>query len=386
MGIHFPGWPGGDSGKLRHAATAWDTFGTALSEAVTDAENGLSGLFADWEGEASTKFASVFNEFAQNNRTAASTAHDIAGRLNEMADKIDEIHTEYEHKIEVAAATVIVSIGLMALTGGLSAGAAAAAVEFIVDLLAEMGIALDGMALAAVEVTADLAATAAGRGFVVGFSANVFEQNADSVWVEGGGLTFDLKSALVYGAAGAAVGGLGEDASMPEKIAWGAIANGDATAADQALHGEDLDASDIEREALIGAVSELGDFDEEEETSAEGTGQADSVDSDLDGAADAPDPAGDLDLAGGVSDQEVDELEILLDFDPGDAGAGDAASAPAGASAAGGDEVSRAMRVASSVRGHVVEPVAAGLGAGVAQAGLAHSVGGTRHEGPQGSE
>lgn len=303
MGL--PGWPGGDPDKIRDAATAWKTFATAVTGVVDDADPAMQTAFADWKGQAATKFETSWNQFVKAHRDAAEGATSVAEQLDDFAEKLDEAHKKYEHMVEVMAATAVVGFGLALLTGGLSAAAGAAteaavAAE-VADLLIELGVELEtaaSIATSAAEAAGGAAQAAVGAAinFTIGFGLSVGSQGLESE-LDGEGFKVAWDQAALVGVTAAVLGPLMDGKSLPVRIALGAGVSGASGALSQLdnllLHGGLKDGESFSLERLlvdIAAGGVQGRF-------AEGP-EAPEIDADLktlqkmvDGLADDPDVA-----------------------------------------------------------------------------------------------
>ncbi|GAA1241941.1 hypothetical protein GCM10009665_35830 [Kitasatospora nipponensis] len=132
--------PGGDGGKLRAIARAWDAMGddlTALTAAVDLAIGGLDQK--DWSGPAYTAFVAHWGEQKKAINDIAGHFHEIATGLRTYADQIDGINESIVDigvqiaEMEIAGAALSIFTGF--LSDIVANTAVAAKVAKIVDLV-----------------------------------------------------------------------------------------------------------------------------------------------------------------------------------------------------------------------------------------------------------
>lgn len=149
MGLHMPGWPGGDPGELRSAASAWRQLSTALREGRAMADTAVAGLSSTWEGPAAQHFSAMWHQFSTGVGNGADNLERFAGSVDQAADTLQAAHDKYERMVEMLAASVVVGIGLSFVTFGASDVAEAADAAFTASelgsVIAELGFDLDAI-------------------------------------------------------------------------------------------------------------------------------------------------------------------------------------------------------------------------------------------------
>ncbi|RKR73937.1 glycohydrolase toxin TNT-related protein [Frondihabitans australicus] len=144
-------WPDGDTGKLRHAKTAWSTFADTLDSIHgADIPRIISAL-DDTQTPEMPAIHSTVTTVKSSVSKLAQEARNLSSAAGQLADQIDHVHQQTEQELislgEQLAATAAIGIGLTIFTAGLSdaagalagGGEIAVAVSRILGFIAELG-------------------------------------------------------------------------------------------------------------------------------------------------------------------------------------------------------------------------------------------------------
>lgn len=149
-------WPDGDPGKLRKAATAWNTFADSVEKVRTPVNNAARSLIHNNKGEAIEAFETFWNRYANGDKgwlfDLPKAARGMAKALEKVADAIDDATDKLWTQIWIDAGVIVAGVGLAFFTAGLSTAASATAAAAIIELGTTVGIAIS-------TVVAEVAAT-----------------------------------------------------------------------------------------------------------------------------------------------------------------------------------------------------------------------------------
>jgi hypothetical protein len=229
-------WPDGDTGKLRAAKSAWESFADQLDTVHgTDVTRMLSAL----DGTTTPELPAIHETVStvrSNVSRLSQEARNLASAAGQLADQIDKVHRQTEQELislgEQLAATAAVGIGLTIFTAGLSdaagalaaGGEIAAAVARILSFIAELGTTVSRVVETIAESAGAVArvagvseqitiriVTIAGNSVVTGVGGAVTNVGATQIVDPGS----NLAAAAVDGfVGGAALGVVGEVGSM----------------------------------------------------------------------------------------------------------------------------------------------------------------------------
>jgi hypothetical protein len=227
-------WPDGDTGKLRAAKSAWESFADQLDTVHgTDVTRILSAL----DGTTTPELPAIHETVStvrSNVSRLSQEARNLASAAGQLAEQIDKVHRQTEQELislgEQLAATAAVGIGLTIFTAGLSdaagalaaGGEIAAAVARILSFIAELGTTVSRVVETIAESAGAVArvagvseqitiriVTIAGNSVVTGVGGAVTNVGATQIVDPGS----NLADAAVQGfVGGAAFGVLGEGA------------------------------------------------------------------------------------------------------------------------------------------------------------------------------
>ena len=145
--------PGGDPGELRRAAQAWRAMADTVDSVAGNLDGAVRRGLAWWGGPASARFAGQWDQ-VHTAMTVEVVPHlrEIAGRLDETADAIedinDQIHDLYVSIGVAVGAGVVLSVLTLGFSAAASAAAAAAAGARAGVLVARMASTLQAVAAA----------------------------------------------------------------------------------------------------------------------------------------------------------------------------------------------------------------------------------------------
>ncbi|MCD9141797.1 DUF6531 domain-containing protein [Streptomyces albireticuli] len=149
-------WPDGDPGKLRKAATAWNTFADSVDKVRTPVNTTARSLIHNNKGEAIEAFETFWNRYANGDKgwlfDVPKAARQMAKALEKVADAIDDATDKLWTQIWIDAGVIVAGVGLAFFTAGLSTAASATAAAAIIELGTTVGIAIS-------TVVAEVAAT-----------------------------------------------------------------------------------------------------------------------------------------------------------------------------------------------------------------------------------
>ncbi|UQI43738.1 DUF6531 domain-containing protein [Streptomyces sp. HU2014] len=149
-------WPDGDPGKLRKAATAWNTFADSVEKVRTPVNTTARSLIHNNKGEAIEAFETFWNRYANGDKgwlyDVPKAARQMAKALEKVADAIDDATDRLWTQIWIDAGVIVAGVGLAFFTAGLSTAASATAAAAIIELGTTVGVAIS-------TVVAEVAAT-----------------------------------------------------------------------------------------------------------------------------------------------------------------------------------------------------------------------------------
>lgn len=115
--VDLPGRPSGNADELRAGASAWDHLAWEIWQLSRPLEAGVDVLMAGWSGAAADSFAAAWQPVRRAFFELDPRIHDVAHRLRDAADSIEEGQTAYPLDIAASAA-----LGAAESVGGGRAG------------------------------------------------------------------------------------------------------------------------------------------------------------------------------------------------------------------------------------------------------------------------
>ncbi|GAA0457174.1 DUF6531 domain-containing protein [Streptomyces sp. NPDC046215] len=151
-------WPDGDPGKLRKAATAWNTFADSVEKIRTPVNNTATSLIHNNKGEAIDAFEIFWARYAAKGEKGwlydiPKAAREMADALEKLAAAIDDATDKLWTQISIQAAVIVAGVGLAWLTAGLSTAASASAAAAIIELGAAVGVSISTVVAEVVAAT-----------------------------------------------------------------------------------------------------------------------------------------------------------------------------------------------------------------------------------------
>ena len=179
---HLPGFPQGNPGELRVAASYWTSVAGGLRTLVDDTQGRIDSLSSSWQGGAKTAFEQEWTALASAVQQGCEEMGGVATALHQAADKLENAQHAYEVAVGAAAVTAIVGIAATFITFGASDAADVPVIEAEVAAATEVAAEATAAASTAFSAAVTIAQQIAVR-FVVYLGVDLTAQAAISTVV-----------------------------------------------------------------------------------------------------------------------------------------------------------------------------------------------------------
>jgi WXG100 family type VII secretion target len=252
---HLPGFPEGNPGELRVAASYWTSVAGGLRTLIDDTQGRIGSLSSSWQGGAKTAFEQEWTTLANAVQQGCEEMGGVATALHQAADKLENAQHAYEVAVGAAAVTAVVGIAATFITFGASDAADVPVIEAEVAAATEVAAEATAAASTAFSAAVTIAQQIAVR-FVVYLGVDLTAQAAISTVVFPDHNPFghlNLDSAISVALGMAAAPEL-PGASGLVKVAVGGAAGGGSDALSQLITTGKIDPGEVLFNGALGAA------------------------------------------------------------------------------------------------------------------------------------